>query len=49
VKNEQTRDGLSGVLVDHSTDIFEFKDGKVGKWHPNRPTAGKVKQGITYW
>ena len=49
MKSEQTRDKLSGVLVDHSTDIFEIKDGKVGKWNLKRPTAGKVKQGITYW
>ena len=47
VNSEQTRDELSGVLVDHSTDIFEVKDGKAGKWHPKRPAAGKVKQGIT--
>ena len=49
MNNEQARDGLLGVLVDHSTDIRGIiSDEKVGKWHPKRPTAGKVKQGITY-
>ncbi len=49
VNNEQTKDGHSEVLVDHSTDAGVFNSCvKVGKWNPKRPTIGKVKQGITY-
>ena len=28
--------------MDHSTDIFEIKDGKVGKWYPDDGQAADV-------
>lgn len=50
MKSEQTRDILSGVLVDHSTDIFERWEG--GKMAPKvtrcrEGEAGKSGKGHT--
>ncbi len=50
--NRSLRDGVSEVLVDHSTDgraevrTLPVREG--GEVRPKRPTAGKVKPGITF-
>ena len=48
-KSEQTRDKHSEDLADHSTDVQGRKsERKGGEVQPKRPTAGKVKPGITF-
>jgi len=49
--SERTREGLSAVLADHSTEGRCGMAGREGgEVRPKRPTAGKVKPGMTfYW
>ena len=48
-KSEQTRDEHLEVLADHSTDGQCCMTGREsGEVRPKRPTAGKVKPGITF-
>ena len=46
-KSEQTRDKHSEVLADHRPRSGRY-GRKGGEARPKRPTAGKVKPGITF-
>ena len=49
-KSERTRDSHLEVLADHSTDgQCPMAGRKGGEVRPKRPTAGKVKPGITFF
>jgi hypothetical protein len=48
-KSEQAWNKHSEVLADHSTDVHKSNcEREGGEVRPKRPTAGKVKPGITF-
>ena len=47
-KSEQTSDKHLEVLAEHSTDVQNTFGRKGGETMPKRPTAGKVKPGVTF-